>query len=119
MLAFTGDSARIAVRDDGGGRYLAANPEPIRALLSRAAGRPVRVTVESRESPRREQPAATVAIDDASVRNDPIVRKAMMLFDATIVGVANRAVATGEEGSQEADAARDGAVEADATPTRD
>jgi hypothetical protein len=119
VLAFTGDSARVSVRDDGGGRYLAANPEPIRALLSRAAGRSVRVTVESRESPRREQPAATVGIDDASVRNDPIVRKAMMLFDATIVGVASRALPTVDEGSQDADATRDGAAEADARAARD
>jgi hypothetical protein len=107
------------VRDDGGGRYLAANPEPIRALLSRAAGRPVRVTVESRESPRREQPVATAGIDDASVRNDPIVRKAILLLDATIVGVASRALPTVEEGSQDADAARDGAVETDAGAARD
>jgi DNA polymerase-3 subunit gamma/tau len=119
VLAFTGDSARVAVRDDGGGRYLAANPEPIRALLSRAAGRPVRVTVESRESPRREQHVATAGIDDASVRNDPIVRKAILLLDATIVGVASRALPTVEEGSQDADATRDGAVETDAGAARD
>jgi len=114
VLAFTGDSARVTVRDDGGGRYLAANPEPIRALISRAAGRPVRVQVESRESPRHAPAVAPATIDDASVRNDPIVRKAMLLFDATVVAVANRSAPTAGDSRAESDMTHDGSTDAGA-----
>ena len=91
IVDFSGDSAKVLV--DGStasGQYLMANPQPIQALLARAAGRPVRVIIVA--DPNKQAIAAVkpMAVDDASVRNDPLVRLAAELFDATIVAVSAR-----------------------------
>jgi hypothetical protein len=97
ILSFTGDAAKVAVQADGGGGYLVTNPDPVRTLLSRAAARPVRVTLETRETPGVAPPPKRVSIDDAEVRADPLVRRVAELFDASIVAVTKRgAPATGE-----------------------
>ena len=91
VLEFTGDAARVAIRaDDGTGRYLITNPDPIRTLLSRAAGRPLRVTIEAREAQSASNTPKPIAVDDPSVRADPLVRRAAELLDATIVAVTHR-----------------------------
>jgi hypothetical protein len=58
VVSFTEGNARVTVRDDGGGQYLAGNPEPLRTLLARAAGRAVRVSVDVCAAP--DAPAATI-----------------------------------------------------------
>jgi hypothetical protein len=85
-------SARIEIDGEhSGGRYLASNPEPIRTLVARAAGRPLRLAIELREPKERARPAeARISADDPSVRGDPLVRRAAELFDATIVAVTPR-----------------------------
>ena len=90
VLEFNGESARVALVDDGSGRYLATNPDPIRTLLSRASGRPVRVALDlSRLRSEADKPRPA-QIDDPAVRADPLVRRAAELFDATIVSVQSR-----------------------------
>ena len=112
VLSFTGDAARVAVRADGGGRYLVTNPDPVRTLLSRAAGRPVRVALEARETPGVAPPPRSASIDDAEVRADPLVRRAAELFDASIVAVTRRNAPAAAEGDSEF-AERSGAAEGD------
>lgn len=94
IVEFTGDAARVAVRaDDGPGRYLATNPDPIRTLVSRAAGRPVRLTLDKRETAGAAPRPKVILPDDPSVRADPLVRRAAELLDASIVAVTPRLVA--------------------------
>ena len=94
IVEFTGDSARVAVRaDDGPGKYLATNPDPIRTLVSRAAGRPVRLTLDKRESAGAIPRPKAIMPDDPSIRADPLVRRAAELLDASIVAVTPRLVA--------------------------
>jgi len=92
LRSFEAGLVRIALSRDGGAAYLASNPEPVRALLSRAAGRPIRVDIERSE--REERPAqrqlAASAADEQAARADPLVRRAVELFDATIVAVTPR-----------------------------
>jgi DNA polymerase-3 subunit gamma/tau len=90
VLDFQGDAARVALVDNGSGQYLATNPDPIRTLLSRASGRPVRITLDtSRLRSTADVPRAT-QIDDPAVRNDPLVRRAAELLDATVIAVTPR-----------------------------
>ena len=90
VLDFSGDAARVALVDHGSGQYLATNPDPIRTLLSRAAGRPLRITLDtSRLRSDADAPRPT-AIDDPAIRNDPLVRRAAELFDATVIAVTPR-----------------------------
>ena len=94
IVDFTGDSARVAVRaDDGPGKYLATNPDPIRTLVSRAAGRPVRLTLDKRESAGAIPRPKAIMPDDPAIRADPLVRRAAELLDASIVAVTPRVVA--------------------------
>jgi DNA polymerase-3 subunit gamma/tau len=94
IVEFTGDSARVAVRaDDGPGKYLATNPDPIRTIVSRAAGRPVRLTLDKRESAGAIPRPKAIMPDDPSIRADPLVRRAAELLDASIVAVTPRVVA--------------------------
>jgi hypothetical protein len=109
VLSFAGDAARVAVRADGGGRYLVTNPDPVRTLVSRAAGRPVRVTLEARETPGVAPPPRSLSADDAEVRADPLVRRAAELFDASIVSVMRR----GAPVEQDADEASPSGAEGD------
>ena len=109
VLSFAGDAARVAVRADGGGRYLVTNPDPVRTLVSRAAGRPVRVTLEARETPGVAPPPRSLSADDAEVRADPLVRRAAELFDASIVSVTRRSAPV----EQDADAASPSGAEGD------
>jgi DNA polymerase-3 subunit gamma/tau len=95
VLSFSGDAAKVSVAADGGGGYLVTNPDPVRTLLSRAAGRPVRVTLEARETPGLPPPPKRMAVDDAEVRADPLVRRAAELFDASVVAVTKRNAASG------------------------
>ena len=90
IIEFSGDCVRVALVDNGSGQYLATNPDPIRTLLSRAAGRPLRVTLDlSRLRQQSDAPRALQA-DDLSVRNDPLVRRAAELLDATVIAVVPR-----------------------------
>ncbi|MEI7876796.1 MAG: hypothetical protein WCI96_02625, partial [Planctomycetota bacterium] len=90
IIDFSGDCVRVALVDNGSGQYLATNPDPIRTLLSRAAGRPLRVTLDlSRLRQQSDAPRALQA-DDPSVRNDPLVRRAAELLDATVIAVVPR-----------------------------
>jgi DNA polymerase-3 subunit gamma/tau len=94
LRAFEAGVARIALPREGGAAYLASNPEPIRALLSRAAGRPIRIDIERAEASGRPQPQAAVsASNEQAARADPLVRRAVDLFDATIVAVTPRVAA--------------------------
>ena len=94
VVSFTEGNARVTVRDDGGGRYLAGNPEPLRTLLARAAGRAVRVSVDVCAAPDAPAAPRPIAVDDSEARNDPLVRRAADLFDATIVAVTRRVSAS-------------------------
>jgi DNA polymerase III subunit gamma/tau len=103
VVSFTEGNARVTVRDDGGGQYLAGNPEPLRTLLARAAGRAVRVSVDmcaASDAPGAPRP---IAVDDSEVRNDPLVRRAADLFDATIVAVTRRISTTDAADADRAD----------------
>ncbi|MFM7051577.1 MAG: DNA polymerase III subunit gamma/tau [Planctomycetota bacterium] len=94
ILAFTDEGVRIAIGvGDSGGEFLARNPDPIRTLISRAAGRPLRVVLETRGEPRMADRVKPIQVDDPAVRGDPLVRRALELFDASIVGVTPRLVA--------------------------
>ncbi|MBI1303937.1 MAG: DNA polymerase III subunit gamma/tau [Phycisphaera sp.] len=95
LRAFDAGVARIALPREGGAAYLATNPEPIRALLSRAAGRPIRIDIERSEAESRSapRPATVSATDEQAARADPLVRRAIDLFDATIVSVTPRVAA--------------------------
>jgi len=109
VVEFTGEAAKVAVRaDDGTGRYLATNPDPIRTVISRAAGRPVRMTLEVRGGETRVAIPKATAIDDPSVRADPLVRRAAELLDATIVAITPRLSLEGV-GDGVGDGAGDGA----------
>lgn len=90
VLDFTGDSARVAVVDGGSGQYLATNPDPIRTLLSRAAGRPLRLTLDTSRLRNAADAPRPTQVDDPSIRNDPLVRKAAELLDATVIAVTPR-----------------------------
>jgi DNA polymerase-3 subunit gamma/tau len=90
IVAFDGASVRVAIDLRGSGRYLATNPDPIRTLLSRAAGRPLAFALEKRGGDDDAAAPAPVAIDDPEVRNDPLVRRAAELLGATVVAVGPR-----------------------------
>jgi len=115
VVEFGGDSARVALVDDGSGKYLSANPDPIRTLLSRAAGRPVRITLDTSRLRADADAPRPASIDDPAVRADPLVRKAAELFDATVIAVTPR---IDEQPSEDADAAAadDGAVAGESAP---
>ena len=92
ILEFTGETARVGVRiDEGGGRYLVTNPDPIRTLLSRAAGRPLRVTIETTQTQSAAIAPQAANASDPALRNEPLIRKALELFNASIVAVSARA----------------------------
>ncbi|MFM7134312.1 MAG: hypothetical protein ACKO0W_08350, partial [Planctomycetota bacterium] len=111
LVAFDGESARVALRaDDSSGKFLAQNPEPVRALVARAAGRFVRVAVDVVQDETTVVEAPKISVGDPSVRADPLVRKAAELFDASIVAVTPR-IAAGDGGADGA-SATDGAVPA-------
>ena len=111
LVAFDGESARVALRaDDSSGKFLAQNPEPVRALVARAAGRFVRVAVDVVQDESAVVEAPKISVGDPSVRADPLVRKAAELFDASIVAVTPR-IAAGDGGADGASGA-DGAVPA-------
>jgi DNA polymerase-3 subunit gamma/tau len=93
LRSFEAGMVRVALPRDGGAAYLASNPEPIRALLSRAAGRPIRIEIERSEAEERPAPRPAAAADEQAVRADPLVRRAVDLFDATIVAVTPRVAA--------------------------
>jgi DNA polymerase-3 subunit gamma/tau len=103
VVSFTEGNARVTVRDDGGGQYLAGNPEPLRTLLARAAGRAVRVSVDVCAAPDAPAAPRPIAVDDSEVRNDPLVRRAADLFDATIVAVTRRISTTDAADADRAD----------------
>lgn len=92
LRSFEAGLVRVELPRDGGAAYLATNPEPIRALLSRAAGRPVRIDIERSAPAERAAPRQSTAsaADDQAARADPLVRRAVDLFDATIVAVTPR-----------------------------
>jgi len=104
LVEFTGDAVRVAIEvGEGHGRYLATNPDPIRALFSRAAGRPLRLTLDKREAPGAAPRPKMILPDDPSVRNDPLVRRAAELLDASVVAVTPRvAVDGGDAGANTA-----------------
>lgn len=105
LVEFTGDAVRVAIEvGEGPGRYLATNPDPIRALFSRAAGRPLRLTLDKREAPGAAPRPKMILPDDPSVRNDPLVRRAAELLDASVVAVTPRVAVDG--GDAGANAAR-------------
>ena len=92
ILEFTGETARVGIRiDEGGGRYLVTNPDPIRTLLSRAAGRPLRVTIETTQTQSAAIAPQAANASDPALRNEPLIRKALELFNASIVAVSARA----------------------------
>ena len=92
ILEFTGETARVGVRiDEGGGRYLVTNPDPIRTLLSRAAGRPLRVTIETTQTQSAAIAPQAANASDPALRNEPLIRKALELFNASVVAVSARA----------------------------
>ncbi|MFM7260666.1 MAG: DNA polymerase III subunit gamma/tau [bacterium] len=98
LVEFTGDAVRVAIEvDEGPGRYLATNPDPIRTLLSRAAGRPLRLTLDKREAPGAAPRPKMILPDDPSVRNDPLVRRAAELLDASVVAVTPRVTVDGAD----------------------
>ncbi|MFM1823672.1 MAG: polymerase subunit tau [Planctomycetota bacterium] len=91
IVEFTGAAARVAVSvDAGSGRYLVTNPDPIRTLLSKAAGRPLKITVERKGGDETRVAPAPAALDDPEIRNDPLIRRAAELLGATIVAVTPR-----------------------------
>jgi DNA polymerase III gamma/tau subunit len=97
VLDFAGDSARVALVDNGSGQYLVTNPDPIRTLISRAAGRPVRITLDTSRLRKEADAPRPVQVDDPSVRNDPLVRKAAELFDASVIAVTPRFASDAEK----------------------
>ncbi|MCE2885310.1 MAG: hypothetical protein LW806_10470, partial [Planctomycetaceae bacterium] len=98
LVEFTGDAVRVAIEvGEGHGRYLATNPDPIRALFSRAAGRPLRLTLDKREAPDAVPRPKMILPDDPSVRNDPLVRRAAELLDASVVAVTPRVTVEGAD----------------------
>jgi hypothetical protein len=104
VLDFAGDSARVALVDNGSGQYLVTNPDPIRTLISRAAGRPVRITLDTSRLREHSDAPRPVQIDDPSVRNDPLVRKAAELFDASVIAVTPRFAGDAEKPAESAEA---------------
>ncbi len=111
LLECAADAVRVRLREEGGGaRYLAGNPEPIRSLLARAAGRAMQVTIAPPVA--RATPIVNAALDatDPALRQDPIIRRALELFDATIVAVSPRG--TADEGAATTD--REATIESDA-----
>ena len=109
ILDFAADSVRVALVDDGSGKYLSANPDPIRTLLSRAAGRPIRVTLDTSRLRSDADAPRPASIDDPTVRADPLVRKAAELFDATVIAVTPRLVEKPSAEIDDASAADDAA----------
>ena len=103
LVEFTGDAVRVAIEvGEGSGRYLATNPDPIRALFSRAAGRPLRLTLDKREAPGAAPRPKMILPDDPSVRNDPLVRRAVELLDASVVAVTPRVTVDGGDAGSNA-----------------
>jgi len=90
VLDFASDSARVALVADGSGQYLATNPDPIRTLLSRAAGRPLRVTLDTSRLRAADDGPRAPTVDDPAVRADPLVRKAAELLGASVIAVSPR-----------------------------
>ncbi len=103
VIAFDGESATAALVDDGSGRYLATNPDPIRTLLSRAAGRPVRLTLDTSRLAAARPESRPTTVDDPAVRNDPLVRKAAELLDASVIAVTPRLADAGADAGDEPD----------------
>ncbi len=100
VVEFAGDAVRAELVAGGSGQYLATNPDPIRTLLSRAAGRPLRLTLDTSKVTQSVANAPRPAqVDDPSVRNDPLVRKACELFDASVIAVTPRLA--GDEAKQD------------------
>ena len=110
VLDYSGESVRVALVDDGSGQYLATNPDPIRTLLSRAAGRPLRLTLDTSRLRRESDAPRPVQVDDPGVRNDPLVRRAAELLDATVIAVtprfAEEPAKTAEPAEADGDAAK-------------
>ena len=90
VTAWADGSATVALLDPHSGSFLASNSEPIAALLSRVAGRPVRIKLDLSALEKAVEAPRAMAVDDPSVRQDPLVRRAAELLDATVVSVTPR-----------------------------
>ncbi len=85
----TRDEVRVVLDADAStasGRFVLDNPDRVRALLRRVLNGPVQFDLRPRLGTTAPAPSVAIGID-ASVRNDPIVRGVMELFDASIVEV--------------------------------
>jgi len=67
--------------------YAAARVDQLAALARAAAGAPIRVAMDKRDSPAPQPRALPSAAADDEVRTHPLVRQVAELFDATIVRV--------------------------------
>ena len=88
-FARTRDEIRVLVDADpstGAGRFVLDNPDRVRALLRRVCSGPVQFDLRPRVGKHAQPPKAGSGID-AAVRNDPLIRGVMELFDASIVEV--------------------------------
>jgi len=118
VLEYSGETVRVALVDDGSGQYLATNPDPIRTLLSRAAGRPLRLVLDTSRLRRDADAPRPVQVDDPEVRNNPLVRRAAELLDATVIAVTPRFAHQPDkmEGAQVDDARSDAGTTDGASP---
>ncbi|MGA1224394.1 MAG: hypothetical protein ACO31E_07490, partial [Phycisphaerales bacterium] len=69
----------------------------------RAAGRPVRLTLDTSRLAAARPESRPPPVDDPAVRNDPLVRKAAELLDASVIAVTPRLADAGADAGDEPD----------------
>jgi DNA polymerase-3 subunit gamma/tau len=89
--SFDGQTLRVAVTEAGAriARVIGSRTETLADLVQRATGRRVRIVIDTS---RLDDRSTSGPVDDDldEVRQRPLVRQAMDLFDATVVGVEER-----------------------------
>ncbi len=85
---------RILTSSSKGGNWVAGRVQRIETMLEQVAGRKLSILVEE---PREESPRVETAEKDQKIRENPVVRGALEIFDATIHSVRDRPDSTNTE----------------------
>jgi DNA polymerase-3 subunit gamma/tau len=87
--SFDGTTLHLAVSAGGSrsARFLGTQTESLRELVERATGRRVRIAIETPPAPAAPEAAAAAPARVEAATREPLVKKAMELFDGTIIDV--------------------------------
>jgi len=91
LASFDGARAELRIVDASQSGYVKMSKARIESVLEQVAGRPVKAAFLEAPAPSpssaARRPASVDPVAQAEVKKDPVVRRAMELFDARIVDI--------------------------------